>query len=418
MHDDVQVKSDRMLQTHIANTLNASINDVCEARLIQATKRLGEGPVLDKFHASEVSLKRLLESKLPDYSGLDPVVYAIWYHACHVAMSYKIFRTLIDRTRFLITDAGPSNVVRILDVGCGTHAGLFGLTLAVASAIERREDIPKFQFHSIDPCPDMPKLGRRLWSDFLDKTCRTRVSGLIENALKRIRLTETKSSIHELDLQTTGAIGTRQNWLLAMHVVYDETIDELRETFRNLSGRFDPDIGVLTSHYANTELLTQLYPFSGNQFKNEDLIEPIESGRDYLEHWSKERNRSNKSLEDVLAQIRKRGYLHRNNSKCPSGAVIRILRKVSEPSRPSASSPSRMPLKPARDSFIAPRHLRIASVVNKPKNRNEPSGCAVGDHDIGIVPSSETSTIGVCRLCGTRYSYHKSGAKWVRGPLV
>ena len=403
MHDDVQVKSDSVLQTQIANTLNASINDVCEVSLIQATKRFGEGPVLDKYSASEDSLRRLREGKLPDYNGLDPLVYAIWYHACHVALSYKIFRSLIYLTRDANIDRVRDNEIQIVDIGCGTHAGLFGLTLAAAQAIERREDVPLFRFHSIDPRPDMPKFGHRLWDDFLVKADRTRMSGLIEQALERIRLTETKSSIHELDLQTAGPLGTRQNWVLAMHAVYDETLDDLRETFRNLNDRFDPDVGVLTSHYTNTELLTRLYPFSGNRFKNVDLIEPIESGRDYLEHRYKERNGSIKSLEDVLAQIRKPGYPHRGDSKCPAGAVIRILRKVPESLRQPVSIQPR-------------RQYRI--VAKEPDRRVELSGCAVGDHKPSMMRTREPSTIGICRLCGARYRYTRNGSTWIQGLRV
>ena len=148
---------------------------------------------------------------------------------------------------------------------------------------------------------------------------------MIEEARKRILLTETKSSIQELELQPANPSSAGQNWVLAMHVLYDETINDLRTTFRDLNDQFDPIVGVLTSHRVNEGLLTDLYPFSGNRYAQENLIGPIEDGSDYLAHRSKERNSPNESLEDVLEQIRKPGYLHKGSSKCPSGAVIRIF---------------------------------------------------------------------------------------------
>ena len=419
----MQVKSDSVDQTPIANMLNASINDVCEASLIQATERLGEGPVLHKFRTSEASLKRLREGKLPDYSGLDPVVYAIWYHACHVAMSYKIFRTLIERTCHSNARPGPYKEIQVVDVGCGTHAGLFGLTLALAHSIEQRVDVPDFQFHSIDQRLDMPRFGLRLWDDFRAKTSPTSMSGLVQEAMKRIRRTETKSSIQELTMQSDTPAVLRQNWVLAMHVVYDETINDLRGTFNYLNSRFRPDVGALTSHRVNEGLLKgllpDLYPFSSKTpYASAGLIGPIEDDSDHLRHRYKERDRPNESLKDLLEQIRKPGYLHKSDSECPSDAVIQILRRVPEPPRRSASSPRRWSLKPVRDPLIAPKRLQITSVVKKLKSRIEPSGCAAGDHRPSMIPSRENSTIGVCRLCGARHRYTRNGSTWIKGPRV
>ena len=403
MHDEVPVKSVNMFQKHVANVLNASINDVCEMSLIEASEELGERRTLAQFRASEESLIRLRISKLPDYSGLDPIVYSIWYHACHVAMSYKIFRTLIERACHPNTRPDPYQEIRIVDVGCGTHAGLFGLTLALARSIARRVDVPNFQFSSIDPRPDMPKFGLRLWDDFLSKAGRTSMSQPILEASKRIRLTETKCSIQELDLQSVNPPHVSQNWVLAMHVTYDETIDDLKRTLRYLNDRFSPDVGAFTSHYVNEGHLTGLYPFTTNQYVSENLIKSIEDGSEYLGHRYKERGRPSESFKDVLWQIRKPGDLHEGHNTCPSGAVIRILRRVTESLRQSVSTQPR-------------RQYKVA--IKERRHRVELSGCAVGDHKPSMMPSRENSTIGVCRSCGARHRYTRNGSTWIKGQRV
>ena len=201
MHDNVRVKSDSVLHTPIANTLNASINDVCVHALRCAIDRYGEKYVMDGVRAVEDSFDELGKGKLPIYHGFGPIVYAIWHHPCHTAMAYKIFRSLLHMTQRSHEQSESMEEIQIVDVGCGTHAGLFGLTIATAEAIADGEHVPKLQFHSIDPSQDMADFGFQLWRNFLDKMRKqTKLSGWINRGIDQIHVLDTQKSAKKLEL--------------------------------------------------------------------------------------------------------------------------------------------------------------------------------------------------------------------------
>lgn len=374
-----------MRANDIANTLNASINDVCKQNLRYAIEKYGEAPVMNEVRAVEDAFRELGSGKLPIYHGLGPIVYAIWYQQCHTAMAYRIFRALIQNRSASSGASGIGEEIHVVDVGSGAHAGLFGLTLAVANSIETNGHAPFFRFDSLEPSEDMAIFGCQLWDDFLKKSSRPPIYSHVERALKHIRVNDTKRSVKALDLQHDSRSASVESWVSAFHVVYDDTLDELRTTIRELDAAIEPEIGVLTGYRSK---LRTLYPFT--QLKFTDLMSDgsFTTSVDYLNHCYKTRKRSENTKKGMDDQIHSRGYWHGPNSECPKDAVIKIFKRVTGQRRDT------------RLQVTLPK-----SKPSYPTNRRRvlPTRCKVDNQKLAIVHPPRGQIYHECQACGTKY---------------
>ena len=375
-----------MHQTDIANTLNASINDVC-ARALQCAKgRYGGKYVMDEIRAAEVSFDELGSGELPIYNGFGPIVYAIWHHSCHTAMAYRIFRSLLDMTQRLYEESQSVEEIQIVDVGSGTQAGLFGLTIAVAEAIANGENVPKLRFQSIDISEDMADFGFQLWRDFLDKTRKqTKLSSWFDSGIDRIHVLETQRSVKKLGLDGQRFNDRVTRWTLAMHAVYDETLEDLHSTFEHLNSSFMDDFRVLTAHHANRQKLRGLASSQYADIGNRYVFDP---NRYHVAHRSKKRRRSSDTFRGFQMQIRHAGYLHGPQRECPKGAVIKMFRRVADQ---CGDAPIQGIEPSTKLSFLSQRRRVL------------PIKCTVDNQRLAIVHPPRGQTYRECLLCGAKY---------------
>ena len=123
---------------------------------------------------------KLAQAKMPDYNGeLVPAVYVAAYQLQHINMTYSLIKDLLvtmGPTKNVLSAGGKLQVV---DFGAGALAMQFGLTLAIADALEQKQQITAVHVDSMDQSEEMLLIGITMWEKVVhiaknDKTGRLR----------------------------------------------------------------------------------------------------------------------------------------------------------------------------------------------------------------------------------------------------
>ena len=208
----------------------------------------------DKIEIAKAVQKALLElrklwvNKMPCYNDdWVPLLYSTWYQPSHVNLAYSMIDAMVKKRGWdgALTKSGKLHVV---DFGCGTLAMQFGVALAAADALRRKERVDSIRVDLIDSSRGMIDMGCKIWDQFKQEVNEDSKLDPLSEACSLV-----KSEILQ-DLEHTEVCEGEDRWISAIHAVYEENKCEVEKALNKLGYRMGPDAGFVTSHIKNSSL--------------------------------------------------------------------------------------------------------------------------------------------------------------------
>ena len=251
--------------------LDRSIATVAERQFGSLSKGMTNQEWSNKVRESLNSLAGLQQSNPPNYN--DPWIalfYLTWYQPGQIQLVHQLMneqRRATGRGRLLKSDR---QVLHVIDLGCGALALRFGLVLAVAAALELGDDIDEVHIDSIDPNTTMAQMGVSVWNEFLSQVLS---GGKDDPDLKWVltavrKFSQPVPTVRNIKLKELNVNPEAEYWLTAIHAVYPNNVEEIKDSLAYLALSNEPDIGILTghNHIGQGTLLQRVSPFEGSQF--------------------------------------------------------------------------------------------------------------------------------------------------------
>lgn len=209
-----------------------------------------------RIHRAMVELEKLRRLRMPDYQDAWVIpLYASWYQPRQVNLAYSLIRRIMSQQNGRLTRNAAGNLC-VLDFGCGASATQFGLTLAVADAIQDRQTIGRVEVYGVDTSQPMIDMGERLWEAWGEEIAS---EGVLRDAYKTVESGNTSDVAYFTPLETLRADSDR--WLVALHTAYKSNRSEVREHLRRIDDAFNPRVGFVTSHVSNRLNVRRISPF-------------------------------------------------------------------------------------------------------------------------------------------------------------
>ena len=260
-----------MFDRNIAGDVDLAIAEVGRAEFDRLSDGLDNAQVRNKITYALDQLSRLAGNStfvtgsggrmlpipsIPDYVSDDPtndqwlsLFYMLWYQPRQVLLARDVFAELLDSE--LTTGLSESRrSIGVFDYGCGSLAGLFGLTIALYERQKVDGLFDSITVNNHDVSDPMVHLGTRLWLRFQERIrSRDTLKGLADLAT-RIRVTSDGLQgvvPHPQYLDANQRSQDRLRFITAFHCVYSENIREVSIDLASLLKRIDPDAVVLSA---------------------------------------------------------------------------------------------------------------------------------------------------------------------------
>lgn len=235
----------------VVEALDRAISETVDIEFARLTENMAEEQREALLREARGEILLLGELQMPNYNDeMVAVVYAVAYHLQHTNLAYSVIGDMLNRRSHgepILARAGKLHVV---DFGCGTLAMQFGLTLAVADALERGEEIKSVHIDSMDTNKPMFTLGDKLWEKF------TRIVNydykLRLNWVRDACNLVTHSLHHRID--TINPIEGAESWLSVIHAAYDENKSVIQRDLAEIYGSIQPAVGMVTCYGRHDQL--------------------------------------------------------------------------------------------------------------------------------------------------------------------
>lgn len=248
----------------VAKALDRALVKVADDEYQRLSKELNG----DKIEIAKAVQKALLElrklwgNKMPCYNDdWVPLLYSTWYQPSHVNLAYSMIDAMVKKRGWdgALTKSGKLHVV---DFGCGTLAMQFGVALAAADALRRKERVDSIRVDLIDSSRGMIDMGCKIWDQFKQEVNEDSKLDPLSEACSLV-----KSEILQ-DLEHTEVCEGEDRWISAIHAVYEENKCEVEKALNKLGCRMNPDVGFVTSHIRNSsfydvKLHFGCFPYTG-----------------------------------------------------------------------------------------------------------------------------------------------------------
>ena len=239
------------------NILDHVITTVSE----QEFNRLANGLTInekpeDKVRYALESLGKLQKGEMSDYHDEWVALFYSWYQPSQINLAYSMIQSIINSTDIL------NEKLHIVDFGCGSLAMQFGVALAVADTIitKNKKSITEIRIDSIDTSQAMINIGKEMWEQF-------KLYKYFRPACKIIKPKYYQlSDIGQVELAQSS---DRDRWISAIHAVYDENKDDIKQSLKSLRNRFYPHVCFVSTHDSKKSLLKEVWPFSSKPRKTE-----------------------------------------------------------------------------------------------------------------------------------------------------
>ena len=213
-------------------------------------------------HNALDSFGMLRKGTPPDYNDdWVALFYLTWYQASQINLAHSLIEGM-NQSRGcnnFIANGTPS--LHVVDFGCGALAMQFAIAWAAAEALENGANIKSIRIGSCDVAIPMVRLGQQLWREFKLEISRYEslrtLSDVCEEVI-RPRYGKPESGI----LFNTPRVN-EERWLSAIHTVYENNVEELRESLYQLAQDITPANGILSCHNDSNskQLLHKATPF-------------------------------------------------------------------------------------------------------------------------------------------------------------
>lgn len=268
------------------NILDHVITTISE----QVFNRLASGLTInektEKVRDALESLEKLQGDGIPDYHDEWVALFYHWYQPSQINLAYSMIKSIINSTDIL------NEKLHIVDFGCGSLAMQFGVALAVADLINKKP-ITEIRIDSIDTSQAMINIGREMWELFTK----------LYNQKLYNHLGPVCEIIKPNYYKDIGQVEFAQNsdrWISAIHAVYDENKDDIKQSLKSLRNRFYPHVCFVSTHESKKSLLKEVWPFSSKPRKTELSLQ-FNGELTKITEWRR-------NLNKTLSQSH--GYLH------------------------------------------------------------------------------------------------------------
>lgn len=238
------------------NSLDRAIARTTSPEFDRLRAGLGAETIAGYIHTAMEELRKLQQGRMPDY--YNPWVapfYTSWYQPGQVNLAYTLIREMMGWQGERLTCNAAGNLC-VVDFGCGASATRFGLTLAVAHAIQDGQNVGRVEVYGTDISQPMVEMGERLWATWGEEIAN---EGVLRTAYETVRSVNTTQVEGWVAPEPSGADSDR--WLIALHTAYQSNSLEVRRHLRYIANAFRPRAGFVTSHVGNQLPVRVISPY-------------------------------------------------------------------------------------------------------------------------------------------------------------
>ena len=323
-----------MDQQAVTDALSEATIAVAQDELDRLSRGLDSNQKAERVEYALNQLGGLRSSEMPEYGNRwVALFYTTWYQPRQINISYRIVKSYlkesnIDRDKALFA----------IDFGCGALAMQFGIALAFADTSNPQDTMPEISILSMDSSKDMIRIGRRIWTKFkenVDTDDRLVFLSQICNSIKygtmSYQFSEEPITLPSTWLDTPP---DSYRWISAIHTVYEENLNQVRNLLQFLANSFNPDVGFITSqnYQENVRRSREVSPFSserGYESPNINIRPGFAGPLSQITRW-----RSNLPTELGSVEIARSDYLTRPVRWDTRGTNFMIFRKTEEDDLP------------------------------------------------------------------------------------
>jgi hypothetical protein len=258
----------------VVDALDRAVANTIADELSYFRQKPSEEAVTTQLSRARREILKLGETGTPDYNNdLVPAVYLAAYQLQHINLTYSLINDMLHARDPGNSRLSPNGRLQVVDFGAGALAMQFGLTLALADALEMGQNIEAVHVDSMDQSEQMLLVGMAMWEKFAN----------IAKADKTGRLRTVRQACQMVDYQPHTSIETIKakesyvSWLSAIHAVYEDTgPDVIRDLYRRLSPvagfitcAGNHDLRSLTGERlweGNIDIARNISPFQSNQY--------------------------------------------------------------------------------------------------------------------------------------------------------
>ncbi len=215
---------------------------------------------------------KLNQTDMPDYDNeMVAVFYAAMYQLQHINLAYSVIKDFVNLGNYEEAITDPAGTLQVVDFGAGGLAMQFGLTLAVADALEAGQAVKAVYVDSIDLSLPMMFLGDKIWERFKEITGSGK-NGRLRWVNEACQLVEHEFHDH---VGTISVVKESNAWLSAIHAIYETTVIDVRNDLAEVYSRIQPVAGFITCYgnhegqgkEGNTGLARIISPFTPSKFE-------------------------------------------------------------------------------------------------------------------------------------------------------
>ena len=257
-----------MDQSALFAAIDRATTRVARAELQWLEKGISRANLTEKVRGALSSLVDLQQGVPPDYN--DPWValfYLTWYQPRQIYYARHLINMMNQNRSGNPFMSESSHTLHVVDFGCGCLAMQFAIAWAGAEALEKGLKTKQIRIDSYDAADSMVILGRTLWESFKEQI---KDDARFRHLALSASLIEPRygnpNSLVDFGARATG----EERWLSALHTVYENNLDLVRQGLANIASKFQPDIGMM-SCYPNDKpigLLRQASPFGAQGFRS------------------------------------------------------------------------------------------------------------------------------------------------------
>ncbi len=212
-----------------------------------------------KIRGTLESLGNLTMGIQPEYADeWVALFYSLWYQPAQINLVYTMIKKMIELRNYKDLILDNSGRLRIIDFGCGTLAMQFAVALAAADALEQGQSITEIRIDSYDINQSMPTMGDKIWRQFKSEV--SKYPGL-EYLSRSCSIARPRICISYIPTDWEVA---EDYWISAIHTVYSSNIHDVKDKLAYITKEINPNVGFITSHAHNRQLVEQASPFNTN----------------------------------------------------------------------------------------------------------------------------------------------------------
>ncbi len=268
--------------------LDEVITTVSEQEFNRLAGGLNTDQITKKVLDALESLGKLQKGEMSDYHDEWVALFYNWYQPSQINLAYSMIKSMINSTGIL------NEKLHIVDFGCGSLAMQFGVALAIADT-KNKKSITEIRIDSIDTSQAMIDIGEKMWELFKLRTCRYPD---IYNHLGRV--CEIINPNYYKGIGQVELAQSSDRWISAIHVVYDENKDDIKQSLESLVDRLHPDTCFVSTHSSKDSLLSDVWPFAPTSRKNIYLQPQFNGELTKITQWRKKRNNTLSQSHDYL----------------------------------------------------------------------------------------------------------------------